>query len=409
MANTLLGAAREAWSKRHYYQLYTEVDELESFLDDYGARYNQTYSYLTELIASMRSFSLAGLSIEHLYRRIEGYAVLESLDEAEAENAMRDLRRSRAFVHRSLSAFLIGFRAEVEALGVERSEDSLDGELDEEVVRFRLPRNVDQEDIVDEEQRIAEVATKYLQACTMLVDIGVKRLDREDERAQLLGRRCTEEHARVYEATVHNLQSAYDTHIKNTVLEANDGRLVRLRGHISAVLHYLEAATQLTHFVERHESGGRSEAAEQRLAKLVSRKDIHKQVLNTLLYWADRLMRLGSPLAEALLPTYTNVQVLEVSAADGVVVHARPASLIVAIVNHHGTPVEMEVNGQTCSAGSILELMILVGSHPHERRFVFRGDEHPLRDIGILFEHDLGENGIDALPAELGYLRGDGA
>ena len=53
----------------------------------------------------------------------------------------------------------------------------------------------------------------------------------------------------------------------------------------------------------------------------------------------------------------------------------------------------MEIGGKVCSAGSILELMIAVGSHPKERRFLFRGDINPLRDIGLLFQHDLGGAG----------------
>jgi hypothetical protein len=65
----------------------------------------------------------------------------------------------------------------------------------------------------------------------------------------------------------------------------------------------------------------------------------------------------------------------------------------------------MEVGGKRCNAGSILELLVAVGSMPHEKRFLFRGDERPVRDIGRLFEHELGERGLDALPAELAYLR----
>ena len=65
----------------------------------------------------------------------------------------------------------------------------------------------------------------------------------------------------------------------------------------------------------------------------------------------------------------------------------------------------MEVEKQVCNAGSILELMVAVGSHPDARRFVFRGDEHPLRDIGLLFQYGLGEHGIDRLPDDLDYLR----
>ena len=65
----------------------------------------------------------------------------------------------------------------------------------------------------------------------------------------------------------------------------------------------------------------------------------------------------------------------------------------------------VEINGKRCNAGSILELLVTVGSQPHQRRLIFRGDERPVRDIGRLFENELGENGMDALPVELSYLR----
>ena len=65
----------------------------------------------------------------------------------------------------------------------------------------------------------------------------------------------------------------------------------------------------------------------------------------------------------------------------------------------------MELEGTRCNAGSILELLVAVGSHPDERRFIFRGDERPLRDIKLLFENGLGEGGLEALPGDLGYLR----
>jgi hypothetical protein len=66
----------------------------------------------------------------------------------------------------------------------------------------------------------------------------------------------------------------------------------------------------------------------------------------------------------------------------------------------------MLLAGQSCNAASILEFLVCVGSHPDERRFIFRGDENPLRDIRILFEHGLGEDGVESLPESLDYLRG---
>ena len=80
-------------------------------------------------------------------------------------------------------------------------------------------------------------------------------------------------------------------------------------------------------------------------------------------------------------------------------------SLIVKIVDHHGTPVSCEVDGSEGNAGSILEMMITVGSNSEARRYVFTGDERPLADIQRLFEAGLGEGGLENLPKELEYLR----
>jgi phosphotransferase system HPr (HPr) family protein len=165
--------------------------------------------------------------------------------------------------------------------------------------------------------------------------------------------------------------------------------------------------TFLTHFVERHESGVRSEAAEVRIEQLIDRADVQDVILNHLLFWADSLMQRGRTLAEELLPSYTNLQELVVEMGEDVRLHARPASLIVNIVGRYGTPVELEVGGKRCNAGSILELLVTIGAQPDARVFIFRGDENPLRDIGRLFEVGLGEDGIDGLPDDLAYLRPD--
>lgn len=407
LTGELVLAGDKPWSKRMLFLLYTEADELESFLDDYGARTNQTYALLTELVASVRGFALAGLSLEHLVRRVDGYGVLERLEGGDGEAAGADLREARSFVQGALLSFLGAIEEQAGLLGVSVPERSSRPAADTlEPVHIRLPHDLGHQALEDEEQRIAEVCSKYLQACAMLEEAGFSPLEDPDQRARLLRDRCSEESARVYEATVHNLQSAYDTYIKNTVLEAEDKRLPLLRGHISAALHGLEAVTQLTHFVERHESDVRDAAAREQLGALVPREQVHRVTLNLLLYWSDRFLQAGQAIAADLLPSYTNLQALEVELDEGLVVHARPASLIVSIVNHHGTPVELELAGQTCNAASILEMMVLIGSHPDERRFLFRGDEHPLRDIGALFQHGLGERGVDALPPELDYLRG---
>ncbi len=149
----------------------------------------------------------------------------------------------------------------------------------------------------------------------------------------------------------------------------------------------------------------RSEEAKGRLAEHVDRGEVERVTLNVFLLWAHRVLQNGVALAEDLLPEYTNLQELEVDLTDDLALHARPAALVVGIVNHHGTPVEMELDGRRCNAGSILELLVTVGSNPGEQHFVFRGDERPLSDIRLLFENGLGEAGLESLPAGLDYLR----
>jgi phosphotransferase system HPr-like phosphotransfer protein len=104
------------------------------------------------------------------------------------------------------------------------------------------------------------------------------------------------------------------------------------------------------------------------------------------------------------VPTYTNQRELLVEIPFELTLHARPVALIVKIVNHHGTATTCEVGGAECNAGSILEMMVTVGSHPELRTYRFSGDARTLEDIQRLFAAGLGEEGAGSLPPELSYL-----
>lgn len=397
--------ADAAWTKRRFFDLFVATDELESFLDDYGARTNRTFSIFTELVASLRGFALGGMSLSHLVRRLSSYGVLEEMGDRRVR-ALDDLGLALQFVEDKVGKLMAVLLEEGRAIGVtELARGDGQARVDRSVRRFRLPHNVDLENIEDEERRIAEVASKFLEAAESLGSAGIRPMEASEERETFFRLRCSEGVARNWETSVHNLQSSYDTFVKNTVLETSDPRLPKLRGHIAAALHTLEAVTVLIHFVERHERGLRSDLADSVLQRVVPRSEVRGVTLNRLLVWADGFMSAGTELAKSLLPSYTNACEETITLSEGVVLHARPASLVVAVVQHHGTPVELEVAGQACNAGSILELMVAVGSHPEERTYTFRGDERPLRDLRALFEADLGEKGLEELPDALGYLR----
>ncbi|MEM6671231.1 MAG: HPr family phosphocarrier protein [Planctomycetota bacterium] len=406
LLSTCAAPGGTAWTKRRLFDLSAEADDLESFLDDYGARTNRTFSAFTELVASIRGFALAGMQLAHLDHRIPTYGVLERLG-PRADVATDDVRASLEFVEDRLLQLMGALVDEGRRIGVtelKRGQGSRPRARTE--FHSKLPHNVDLDRIDDDDHRVAEVVTKYLAAHAELDEVGIRPIEDPDERGSFLRTYCSEETARVWEATVHNLQSSYDTHVKNTVLETGDPRLPLLRGHIAAALHTLEAVTLLTHFVERHERGLRSNAADSVLQRIVPRSEVQEVTLNRLLVCAAAFLESGVDLAAALLPTYTNTSETRLVLREGVDLHARPASLIVGIVQHHGTPVELEVCGARCNAGSILELMVAIGSNPEAREFVAHGDERPLRDLVALFAADLGESGLESLPESLAYLRG---
>ncbi len=406
LANSLLAERERHWSKGDLYRLAHAANELESFLDDHGAKFNRSFSLIRELVASVRWLSLAGFSLSHLESRLESYGLGASLSEKEAGSLRASLGSSRFFLQRSSVELLSRLRQDFSRLGAAWDNGAEAAETNDfDAIRRRLPRNIGQDEPADDTQRIAEIASKYISACTMLEGLGIQRLEVAQDRRRKIAAICKEEQARVYEATVHNLQSTYDTYIKNTVVEAKDDRLPRLRGHLSAALHLLETTTVLAHFLERHELEVRGDSSGRAIASLVDGDQVQALMLNELLVWADILMQRGRSTAEALLPTYMELRELRVELPPHLKLHARPAALIVNIVAHHGTPVELEVDGKRCNAGSILEVLIAVGSHPEARTYVFRGDVKPLQDIGALFGGSLGEDGLENLPASLHYLR----
>jgi phosphotransferase system HPr (HPr) family protein len=407
LAGALLGMSGSIWNKKHYFQLLIQADAFESLLDDYGAHRNRTFSFLRELVGSVKGFAGAGHSLSHLVTRLDTYGLVNTLEIADYAQFEGAIANTRAFTQSTVIALLQEVQAEMVELGADPALGRFSEVSFEEVVtQERLPHNVDEEDPNDDRQKIAEVASKFVLACDMLAAVHVQPIADIKERNAFLSSVCAEEQARVFEATVHNLQSAYDTHIKNTLLEKQDSRLSELRGLSSAALHTLEAVTALTHFVERHENQMRSALAQKRLSGVVDRAQVQDRILNKLLFSACFLMESGRAIAQDILPGYTDARELIVKIPDDLMLHARPAALIVGIVSKYGTAVELEVAGQKCNAGSILELLVTVGSYPDEKSFTFRGDAAPLGDIAKLFQFGLGENGIENLPEELGYLQG---
>lgn len=394
--------------RKFFAKLEEETNELESFLDDYDARNNKTYSYFAEIIASIRGFATACYILKHVLVRYPKYNLQDG--DKERIKILAQALETLSFCVVSVKDLFAEVAKETQnnlGLPVPQDVKSEEAFLDKLTRRKTLPHNVDEGNVTEERQRIAEVATKYLQAVRLFPKKPRKMLEEYEELKAYVEENLDEERARQLETVIHVIQSKYDTYIKGTNFESKYVQLTSLRGHVSMVLHLLEIVTQLVHFYERHENDIRFEKTKKQIAQIVDKQLLLSKVVNFGYKNASYYMMKGKPIAEEIIAEFTSFKEVEFDIPENVVMHARPASLIVHIVNHHGTPVEMEFGEQKADASSIMQVMMVLGYNSGCKKIFFRGDERPLNDLIMLFENDLGEKGLENLPPKLDYLKKD--
>jgi phosphotransferase system HPr-like phosphotransfer protein len=402
--HALRATPEREWVKRHYTRVVELSHEIETFLDDFGARNNKTYSYLTELIASLRGVARAAVVHGHLASRFERYKV--NLDKELLAKFWREHEAAGEFFTASTTRLLAALDEELASVGVTvHARSEVDLAFPDAGPRIVLPHNIDEEDILDEEAKIAEVATRYLAASDRISEVANRPYGDLDSLRSYVLRFLDEEKARSLESQIHSIQSKYDTFVRATAIEARTPALPRLRGHASAALHLLEITTELIHFYVRHENDVRYEQAKARISNVVDKAAVLDRAVRYAFAFAHAILTAGRPFAEDVLHQFVPSQELVLDVPEGAILHARPISMIVRIVNHYGTPVEMDLEGERCDASSIMGMILAAGNHIGIGKVGFRGDERALADIRALFEAGLGEGGADTLPPRLEYLR----
>lgn len=371
---------------------------LESFLDDFGARQNRAYVTLGEMVASVRGIAdVVGNGLQ-LKSRLPRY--LKLIDEAPLTE---DLERGLSVLSDALLGLLKELRAEAARCGCEWVPIDID-EAEAPTQRLLLPRNLDEDEAVDERQHIAEIGTMFLKVLETSRGLELGSVRPKESLAQFVHEHATEELCRWYESTVHSIQSMYDTYVLSTSVERDHPWLQTLRGHVSISLRLLEMATALVHFYERHENDIRHEPAREAVSAVVPKEAILDVAVNICLRHAYLYVEGASAIAHQILKTFVRSASTTLSMPEGVTLHARPLALIVQVARHYGTPMDIGFDGERCSAASLMSLILLGGRHPRPKTIKVDGDSRALRDLELLFDSGLGENG-NSLPPALDYLR----
>ncbi|HEX9795163.1 MAG TPA: HPr family phosphocarrier protein [Planctomycetota bacterium] len=410
MSNGLMELVPEQWSQRQLFHLYRSSTDLETFLDDYGARENRKFFPVREAFALLRWLSSSMSSLVHVDARLASYPSAD-VDWAR-DHVGPCIRKAALRLGEVIQACLAAMRENWSAVGMSWPTQAVRLEaLSSPGERPRLPRDLIEARVAvaavahDLGSAPARIAARFLDAARELERVAGRPVHGRDALQRFMAKRLGEEAARSLEAKVHNLQSAYDSLVAGRADEAEYPELPVLRGSASLALHLLEAATSLTHLYERHDLYGQRSGSQLLFTRLIPEEDLLDITVNTCLVTACKSLNKTVPMADKLLRAFTRQVEELLPLPDDVFLHARPISLIVSVVNHHQTPVEMTIAGDSCSAASIMQMLVLAGTHPEERAIRFSGDDSVLQDLRALFEAGLGEHGFEKLPERLDYLR----
>lgn len=223
------------------FALMKEADEIETFLDEFGANHNKKFFTLREMVAAVRWFNFFLFQGLHLYTRIKHYKL--SITQNEYLEFKEDLKKNLTYVYKIIKKISNKFLEEIELIGLKLNKiEGYSEKLFPQLQRKILPSDIDEGVSKEKEERIIEILIKYLNVCEEFnLFLCYKQSDF-----------LREEFIEKFRSLFGQLESLYDTYIKNTLYEIEISDFKKVRGHIAVSLHLLEMAKALAHFYERH-------------------------------------------------------------------------------------------------------------------------------------------------------------
>ena len=390
-------------SRRFCVRLAEVAERVEYGLLDVGARGNRTYAFFTEAVAAVGWIAKTIHALLHLRGRIRRYLG----DRSDLAAFRSDLDACLAWLSGRLVAVLSAARADAEGvLGLDLPSEAFDAALlAGEEVRWRLPQDVDAAESIDERERIVDLATSFVAVCDEVARAPVPDGDDPAVRREFVRSGFGPASAQETRVRMHAIQSTYDSAVAATPLEAADAHLKVLRGYVSILLHLTEAVAYMLQLHSRLEDDVRSASVKARTRPLVPPDELLRWALAFGLANTALCVTEARGPAREIIERYGRTKDVVLDLPPGKKLHLRPAGLIARVVLHHGRPVEMRMGDQIEDARQLMDVILLAAGHPTETKVGFRGDERALADLQVLFEHRLGEDGLELLPASLAYLR----
>ncbi len=391
-------------SRKFYSNLIQEAEFLESFLDEFGARENKRWTFFTEYVACIRNLGITAFFIKHLLDRYPYYNLRES--EEENERFIREAQKALKFLNRSILNLYQQVIESGQANGLAFNKEAVSAhEFADIEANRRLPRNISEDEVKNEEERITDLCDKIQKVCRMMEKVKVEPTEDLAELKKLIPSRIDEKRARGFKELVHSVQSDYDTYVKNTKIEQENTIVKNLRGYISMSLHLLEGVLWLCHFYERHEDDIRGGECKQRITEMVDKSILLGTILNFCFRYSLHFLRKANELSEEIAAKFVKILRVELPIPKPLGFHARPSTYISLIARQHGEDLFLIVDDEKFNCKSVMSLL-QAGGAVADRGYQtvhFEGSKRVLDHIKILAKHNYCEDGV--IPKKLSYLR----
>jgi len=332
-------------------RLLLEAGQMETLLDEYGARQNHCWSRFRALVASLKNFARIGEVLAYMQRRLSSYRLLPVAGDFPAATTER--LRLLTEVIAAVAAALVGG---AQAVGIELPATTPQPpDSDDAQPAGRLARDRGDRITCDTATTVPRLATEFL---NLAVDGDLLRtaaLVAPEDYAACFPDPVSEERLRQLTFRFHNLQSLYDTYVAGTSRESGDDDLPILRGHASVIYHLLEIATDLAHYYERHASPRTADAV-LRERPVVDTDATMATLFGYAMVFSSDYLAGGQRLCHGILGRYAEPGRLDVPVPSYRGFHVRPSNLVARIVAYYGSSVQMQLDDSLFDAASPFEL-----------------------------------------------------
>lgn len=391
-------------NRKCYSNLVQQAELLESFMDEHGARQNKTWSFFTEYVASIRNLVIAAFFIKHVIDRYPFYNLRDS--DEQKEQFFTEALGALDFLNQSILNLYQECLRAGKKNNLKLSGGAVDLEQFSEVeVNKQLPKNAEDEQIKEDEERIIDIFEKMGNVAAMMEELNARVRQKGNDFKRIVPEIIDEKKARMIMSLAHSVQSEFDTYIKGTHIQKKHEDLKDFRGYISMPLHLLEVIIWLVHFYERHEDEIRQGECKRIIATLVNKDELLNQIINFCFKNCIFYIREGDLLGKELLKNFVKTVRYELPIPTPLGFHARPSTYISLIVRNYDADAFLLVDGEKFNARSVMSLLQAGGAVADKgyQTVVFEGDKRVLDDLKILADHNYCED--KNIPSELSYLK----